>query len=139
MRYDFFSLQEIRKKRTRLLQWIAFRATVFPQLKSVHTVRMQWRSQGVRGVLEPPLCQKFFYSINKLVVCFAPPAPRSQISDNEPPPHFQTLATPLYACKFFCAPQVNHSSRDVSRRGVKAAYERIAACVKPGNYNYTEN
>jgi hypothetical protein len=40
--------------------------------------------------------ENFFYSINKLVVCFAPPAPRSQISDNEPA-HFQTLATPLAA------------------------------------------
>jgi hypothetical protein len=51
----------------------------------LHNSVISGAARGVRGVLEPPLCQKTFYSINKLVVCFAPPAPRPQISDNEPP------------------------------------------------------
>jgi hypothetical protein len=75
---------------------------------SLEPLEPPWlRQGGSRGSRTPPLCQNFFYSINKLVVCFTPPAPRSQISDNEPPifklgykylttnPHFQTLATPL--------------------------------------------
>jgi hypothetical protein len=54
-------------------------------------VEILYLSSGVTGggdsrSSRTPLCQKIFYSTNMLVVCFAPPAPRSQISDNNPPP-----------------------------------------------------